>query len=58
MEEGENLVHKGERSRRRERMVMYDDSGVILLIQALINAKIANKWVIKSHSDSDFAPNI
>jgi hypothetical protein len=58
MEEGEDLVHKGERSRRRERMVMYDDSGVILLIQALINAKIANKWVIKSHSHSDFAPNI
>jgi len=52
------VVQKGERSRHRERMVMYDDSGVILLIQALINAKIANKWVIKSHSKSDFAPNI
>jgi len=23
-----------------------DNSGVILLIQALINAKIANKWVV------------
>jgi len=27
-----------------------DDSGVILLIQALINTKIGNKWVINSHS--------
>jgi len=35
-----------------------DESGVILLIQALINAKIANKWVINTHSHSDFAPNI
>jgi len=35
-----------------------DDSGVILLIQALINAKIANKWAIDSHSHSDLAPNI
>jgi len=35
-----------------------DELGVILLIQALINAKIANKWVIHSHSHSDFAPNI
>jgi len=35
-----------------------DDSVVIFLIQALINAKIANKWVINTHSHSDFAPNI
>jgi hypothetical protein len=35
-----------------------DDSGVILLIHAHINAKIANKWVIHSHSDSEFGPNI
>jgi len=35
-----------------------DDSGVILLIQALGDAKIYNKWVMNTHSDSDFAPNI
>jgi len=35
-----------------------DDSGVIVLIQALGNAKIANKWVMNTHSHSDFAPNI
>jgi len=35
-----------------------DDSGVILLIQAYINAKIANKWVMNSHAHFDFAPNI
>jgi hypothetical protein len=35
-----------------------DDLAVILSIQALINAKIASKWVIRSHSHSDFASNI
>jgi hypothetical protein len=35
-----------------------DDLAVILSIQALINAKIASKWVILSHSHSDFASNI
>jgi len=35
-----------------------DDSGVILWIQALVDAKIANKWVINTHSHSDFAPNV
>jgi len=35
-----------------------DDSGVILFIQALINAKIAKKWVINSDSHSDFVPDI
>jgi len=35
---------------------MMDGSGVIILIQALVNAKTANKWVINSHSHSDFAP--
>jgi hypothetical protein len=34
---------------------MMDDSGVILLIQGLINAKIANNCAINSHSQSDFA---
>jgi len=32
-----------------------DDSGVILLIQALVNAKTANKLVINTHLHSDFA---
>jgi len=35
-----------------------DNSGVILLIQALINAKIANELIINSDSHSHFAPNI
>jgi len=33
-----------------------DDSGEILLIQALINAKTANKWLINTHLYSDSAP--
>jgi len=33
-----------------------DVSGLILLIQALVNAKTANKWLINSHSHSDFVP--
>jgi len=38
---------------------MYDDdSGVIILIQALFNAKIANKWVMNTHLHSDFVFNI
>jgi len=32
-----------------------DDSGAITLIQALVNAKTANKWLINTHSHSDFA---
>jgi len=35
-----------------------DYSGVFLLIQALVEAKIANKKVMNTHSHSDFAPNI
>jgi len=35
-----------------------DDSGVTVLIQAPGDAKIANKWVMNTHSHSDFAPNI
>jgi len=35
-----------------------DDSGVVLCIQALKDAKIANKWVINAQSHSDFVPNI
>jgi len=35
-----------------------DDAGVIVLIQALGDANIANKWVMNTHSHSDFAPNI
>jgi hypothetical protein len=35
-----------------------DDSGVFLWIQALIDTKIAKKWVINTPSHSDFAPNI
>jgi hypothetical protein len=35
-----------------------DDSGVILLFQVPINAKMANKWVIYSHLHSDFSPDI
>jgi len=37
---------------------MMDDSGDILLIQALVNAKIANKSVMDTHSHYDFVPNI
>jgi hypothetical protein len=36
---------------------MMDDSGVIVLIQAFGDAKIANKWVMNAHSHSDFAAN-
>jgi len=35
-----------------------DDSGVIVLIQALGDAKIANKCVMNPYAHSDFAPNI
>jgi len=35
-----------------------DDSRVVLLIQVLIDAKIAYKWVLNSHSHSDLAPDI
>jgi len=42
----------------KEWYCMMDDSGVIVLIQALIYAKIATKWVINTHSHSDFARNI
>jgi hypothetical protein len=35
-----------------------DDSGVLICIQALVDAKIANKLVINTHSDSDVTPNI
>jgi len=35
-----------------------DDSAVIVWIEALGDAKIANKWVMNTHSHSDFAPNI
>jgi hypothetical protein len=35
-----------------------DDSGVIVLIQPLSDAKIANKWVMKTHFRSDFTPNV
>jgi len=44
--------------RENEWQCTLDDSGVILLIQALISAKIANTWVINCHSHSDLAPNI
>jgi len=42
----------------KERYGTMDDSGVIVLIQALGHAKIANKWVMNTHSHSDFAPDI
>jgi len=35
-----------------------DDSGVIILIQALGDAKIAKKWVMNTHTHPDFASNI
>jgi len=35
-----------------------DDSGAIVFIQALGDAKIAEKWVMNTHSHSDFAPII
>jgi len=35
-----------------------DDSWVIILIQALVNAKTANKWFINTHSYSDVVHNI
>jgi len=35
-------------------MVRYnDDSGVILLILALVSTKIANKWLMNTHLHSD-----
>jgi len=35
-----------------------DNSAVIVLIQALGDAKIANKWIMNTHSHSDLSPNI
>jgi len=35
-----------------------DDPAVILFIQLLVNAKVGNKWVIKTHSHSDFLPSV
>jgi len=58
MEEGENLVHKGDTGVEKIWSGTMDDWGMILWIQALIDAKIANKGVINTHSHSDFAPNI
>jgi hypothetical protein len=34
-----------------------DDSWVVKWIQALVDAKIANKRVINTHAHSDFVPN-
>jgi len=34
------------------------DLEVIVLIESLGNAKIANKWVMNTDWHSDFAPNI
>jgi hypothetical protein len=34
-----------------------DDLGVIVLIQAFGDATIGTKWVMNTHSHSDFAPN-
>jgi len=46
----------GKDTKYRERMVRYKDNlGVLILIQALVNGKIANKWVMNVHSHSDFA---
>jgi len=40
-------------------MVKYnDDSSEILLIQELVNAKIANSWDMNTHSHWDFALSI
>jgi len=35
-----------------------DDSGVLVLIQALGDAKIPNKWAMNTHLNSLFAPDI
>jgi len=35
-----------------------DDSGVVVLIQALGDAMIAHKWIMNTHLHSDFAQNI
>jgi glyoxylase-like metal-dependent hydrolase (beta-lactamase superfamily II) len=35
-----------------------DDAGVIVLIQALGDATIAIKWIMNTHSHSDFSLNI
>jgi len=51
-------TQRGDTGIEKEWYCIMDDSGVILLIQALINVKVANKWVINSHSHSDFPPNI
>ena len=37
---------------------MMDEAGVILWIQALVDAKIANKWFINTYSHSVFAPYV
>jgi len=51
-------VHNGEIPAQQKWMVRYDNnSGVILLIQAPVNAKIASKWVMNTQADSDIASN-
>lgn len=54
--EGREVWCTMERNKHRERMVKFNDSsGVILSIQALLNAKIANNWIINTHPQSHFA---
>jgi len=53
--EREFCIERGDTGQEKQWIDTMDDSGVVVLIQALVYAKIANKWVIKSYIHSDFA---
>ena len=48
-------IHRRDTGAENECDGAMDDSGVIVLIQALGDAKISNKWVMNTPSHSDFA---
>jgi len=58
IEEREFGIERRDTGAEKEWYGTRDDSGVIVLIEAPGDAKIANKWLMNSHSHSDFAPNI
>jgi len=58
IEEREFCIPRSNTDTEKEWYGTMDDSGVIVLFPAHGDAKIANKWVMNTHSHSDFAHNI
>ena len=56
--EREFRIHRRHTGVEKEWYGTMDDSGVIVLIRTLGDAKIAHKWVMNTHSHYHFAPNI